>query len=241
MTDIYAHLSTEAAARARQHLDACTDALLAATAADPTDDRSRDAVRADVFCDLLTGGTGDKPAAHGDRPIQVTAAMSTLLGRDDLPGELDGEPIAASIVRQLANDPNAWWRPVLVDRDGHLEAVGARQYRPSTPLQRMVELHDRRCQFPGCRRRAARCEIDHAAAYDHDDPLSGGLTVFENLHCLCKRHHRLKHEAGWAVLRKDGITFWRTPEGRRYQKFFEPYLDPVEPVEFGSADDPPPF
>jgi hypothetical protein len=254
MTDIHAHVSAEQAARVKQHLNACADTVLGA---DPTDPRSVDAIRADVFCDLLTGqnglngagSDGDTAPARGRRPIQVTVAISTLLNLDDLPGELDGEPVAAALARELANDPGAWWRPVLIDRDGHLEAVGARQYRPSAPLRRMVELHDRRCQFPGCRRRAARCETDHAIAFDHDDPQSGGLTVLENLHCLCKRHHRLKHEAGWTIIRKDGTTTWRSPQGRRYEKFFDPYLDPLEPdtvqpesTEPGKpADDPPPY
>lgn len=249
MGDIYARVTADEMARVKQHLGSCADTIVSA---DPTDDRSLDTVRTDVFCDLLTGNTdstGAVGAARGERTIQVTLAFSTLLNLDDLPGEIDGEPVAASLARKLANDPNAWWRPVLIDRDGHLEAVGALQYRPSAPLARMVKLHDRRCQFPGCRRQAMRCEVDHAVAFDHDDVKSGGLTIFENLHCLCKRHHRLKHEAGWSITRKDGRTSWRSPVGRRYEKFFDPYLDPVEPdpaepesTEQGNqADDLPPF
>ena len=195
-----------------------------------------DALRADVLVALCTGNPAD-PART--RPIEVVVAVSTLLGHDQHPGEIDGDPAAAGLVRILAHDPTAWWRPVLIDRDGHLEALGARTYRPSALLERTVKLHDRTCQFPGCRRRATHSETDHVTPFDHDNPGRGGLTVLENLHTLCKRHHRLKHEAGWTVTRKDGTTHWRSPHGRRYTKPAYRYPDPVERGP-GQAD-PPPF
>ena len=198
--------------------------------------RRLDALRADVLVALCTGNPAD-PART--RPIEVVVAVSTLLGHDEHPGEIDGDPAAAGLVRILAHDPCAWWRPVLIDRDGHLEALGARTYRPSALLELTVKLHDRTCQFPGCRRRATRSETDHVIPFDHDNPGRGGLTVLENLHTLCKRHHRLKHEAGWTITRKDGTTHWRSPQGRRYTKPAYRYPDPVERGP-GQAD-PPPF
>lgn len=80
--------------------------------------------------------------------------MSTRLGHDEHPGEIDGDPAAANLVRILAHDPRAWWRTVLVDRDGHLEALGARRYRAAALLELTVKLHDRTCQFPAAHRRA---------------------------------------------------------------------------------------
>ena len=155
-----------------------------------------DTLRADVLVALCTGDPGD-PART--RPVEVVVAVSTLLRLDELPGEIDGDPAAANLLRVLAHDPCAWWRPALIDRDGHLDAIGARRYRPAALLELTVKLHDRTCQFPGCRRRATRSETDHVIAFDHDNPTAGGLTVLENLHTLCKRHHRLKHETGWTV------------------------------------------
>jgi hypothetical protein len=48
------------------------------------------------------------------------------------------------------------------------------------------------CRFPGCSRPAVVCDVDHTIAFNHRDPASGGLTVLENLKCLCRQHHFLK-------------------------------------------------
>jgi hypothetical protein len=64
--------------------------------------------------------------------------------------------------------------------------------------------------MPGCRRRAGRCDLDHAVA--HAD---GGPTACWNLCCLCRRHHRIKTFAhGWSFeLLADGSLVVRTPSG----------------------------
>jgi hypothetical protein len=83
-------------------------------------------------------------------------------------------------------------------------------YRPTAAQQRFVEIRDRRCRMPGCRRRPGRCDIDHAIA--HAD---GGPTACWNLCCLCRRHHRIKTFAsGWHFeLLADGMLAVRTPSG----------------------------
>ena len=83
-------------------------------------------------------------------------------------------------------------------------------YHPTAPQQRFTEVRDRHCRMPGCRRRAGRCDIDHAVA--HAD---GGATACWNLCCLCRRHHRIKTFArGWRFdLLADGTLAVRTPSG----------------------------
>jgi hypothetical protein len=83
-------------------------------------------------------------------------------------------------------------------------------YRPAAAQERFVEVRDRHCRMPGCRRRAGRCDIDHAVA--HAD---GGATACWNLCCLCRRHHRIKTFAsGWHFeLLGDGQLLVRTPSG----------------------------
>jgi hypothetical protein len=83
-------------------------------------------------------------------------------------------------------------------------------YRPTAAQRRLVTTRDRTCRMPGCRRRAGRCDIDHATA--HAD---GGDTACWNLCCLCRRHHRIKTFArGWTfTLRPDGRLVVRTPSG----------------------------
>ena len=73
-----------------------------------------------------------------------------------------------------------------------------------------VDVRDRHCRMPGCRRRAGRCDIDHVVA--HGD---GGPTACWNLCCLCRRHHRIKTFAsGWHFeLLDDGQLLVRAPSG----------------------------
>lgn len=80
---------------------------------------------------------------------------------------------------------------------------------------------DRTCRFPGCMRRAAKCEIDHAQAWD-----AGGRTVRGNLGALCKRHHMMKTHAGWSikVSAEDGSCIWVSPMGHRYAHEVESLL-----------------
>jgi len=83
-------------------------------------------------------------------------------------------------------------------------------YRPSAPLDRWVRARDRRCRFPGCRRRVPRGgELDHSRPY----PL--GPTSATNLNGFCTGHHRGKHQAPeWQYdLASDGTLTVTAPTG----------------------------
>ena len=83
-------------------------------------------------------------------------------------------------------------------------------YRPSGPLDRWVRARDRRCRFPGCRRRVPR-----GGELDHDRPYPLGPTSAANLTGYCTGHHRGKHQApGWRhTLAPDGTLTVTTPTG----------------------------
>src|SRR5205807_9922431 len=84
------------------------------------------------------------------------------------------------------------------------------RYRPSAALDRFVRARDRRCRFPGCRRRVPRGgELDHVV------PHPTGPTTAANLTGFCTGHHRGKHQApGWQhELAADGTVRVRTPGG----------------------------
>ncbi|MEO9138759.1 MAG: DUF222 domain-containing protein [Jatrophihabitans sp.] len=117
------------------------------------------------------------------------------------------------------------WRRLVVDPLGHL--IGSDTYRPSEPLRRHVVTRDRTCRFPGCRRAAATGDLDHVLPHPH------GPTNDANLHALCRRHHRMKHRADWAVRRTPGGNVWTSPTGRRYGK-------PAASLPIDTTD-PPPF
>lgn len=190
----------------------------------PDDCRTAAQLRADLMVALVDDDpTGEARPAARHPLIQVTVAASTLAGLDDLPGELSGHgPIPASLARAVAADPSGTWRRLLTDDAGALLDYGRRAYRPPAELARHVAARDRTCRFPTCNLPASTCEVDHVRSWQE-----GGTTAAANLQVLCRRHHHLKHEAGWRVTRRpDGSTEWTSPTGHRY---CTPPPDPYPP------------
>lgn len=201
MAEVWALLPAEGAAALTTAVDAIatrTDPIRVGDPSlpvlTPTDARTADQRRADALVELgrraLDGGAAGGPS--GLRPtVLVTVALSTLLGLDDLPGELAGHgPIPAELARRLADDPTGTWRRIVTDDVGGLLDYGRTTYRPPTALARKVVARDLTCRFPNCHRRAERCDLDH-----HRDWELGGRTSEHNLGALCRRHHRAKQVA----------------------------------------------
>ncbi len=237
MTELWALLPAEGAAAVMT----AVDALASVTSA--TDPRTADQRRADALVDLGVAALHDPllPKAQGMRPaVHVTVALSTLLGLDEQPGELAGHgPIPANVARRLAADHTGTWRRLLTDpASGQLLDYGRTTYRPPKHLTEFVIARDQTCAFPGCSRNAARCDIDHRIPYN-----KGGSTNPENLAALCRRHHRLKHEADWHLDRTtNGSYRWTSPTTHHYET--RPPHRPVDTSPTPSANDdpdPPPF
>jgi HNH endonuclease len=168
--------------------------------------------------------------------IQVTVALSTLLGCDEQPGELAGHgPIPATLARHIAADPTGTWRRLITDpATGALLDHNTTTYRPPANLTAFVIARDQTCTFPGCQRSAQRCDLDHQIPAS-----AGGSTSPANLAALCRRHHRAKHQAGWQVRRDrhTGDSHWRSPTGHAYLS-----RPPTYPQDRPTDDpDPPPF
>lgn len=200
-------------------LDAALDHLAEQAKADPQDGRTKAQRRADALGqlarDVLAGNcvhcTG-QPA--GLRPaVQVTVAMSTLLGIDTEPAELAGYgPIPASLALNLAFDDTGTWRRLITDPQGHLIDYGRSTYRPPVALREYVIARDRTCRFPGCNRIAEACEVDHVISW-----ADGGATSRDNLAPLCKRNHHCKHDTRWNAQRlPDGTLDWTDPTGHHH-------------------------
>lgn len=82
-------------------------------------------------------------------------------------------------------------------------------YRPTEAQVAFVRGRDGRCMFPGCSIDAERCQIDHIEPYNLANPAAGGPTDTENLQALCQRHHNLKTDKLFDVIRySDGRTVW---------------------------------
>jgi hypothetical protein len=90
----------------------------------------------------------------------------------------------------------------------HQEAA----YKPSRKLRHLIWARTPTCCAPGCRRPAARCDLDHTVPYDQ-----GGRTCECDLAPLCRHHHRCKQAEGWRLEQPSpGVMRWTTPAGRRY-------------------------
>jgi hypothetical protein len=169
--------------------------------------------------------------------VRVTVPIGTLMGIDDQPGDLAGYgPIPAGLARDIA--AGGTWKRLLTDPvSGMLLDYGRTTYRPPVGLADFVRARDHACVFPGCSRPADACDIDHRK------PHPEGPTSEDNLECLCKHHHRLKHEAGWTVEYHNGVHVWTTPDGHRYHRQPHPIAEPQPPPPAPAkpADEPPPF
>ena len=183
------------------------------------DTRSMDQKRADTLRDLVLGRTTAGTPARGMR-VQLLMPQATADGTSDAPGELAGYgPIPASQCRDLLTDPTTRIDRVTVRRTGRvmpepgIDAHPERRF-PSAAQGRWVTAQHPTCRFPGCNRRATRCEADHIVAF------TGHNTVITNLQPVCSRHHHCKHDAGWQVSRdEDDTTWWTSPTtGRTFSK-----------------------
>lgn len=185
-------------------------------AADETaDERTLDQRRADVACDLLLTGApaiGDTGLGAIRATVNVTIPILTLAGLDNEPALLDGEaPIDPDTARALAASAPCWQR--VMTHPMTQEPLRLDTYRPSTRLRRLLAARDQHCRWPGCRRRAIRCDLDHTIPFE-----SGGKTCAGNLEALCRKHHTLKHASAWTVIQlRGGVLEFTSPTGRTHR------------------------
>jgi hypothetical protein len=232
------------------------DTLNALAQAGATGDaRTADQRRADALMDLLTGradppqvqiqvvvpadtltGDTDQPGwVQGLGPITAsearTLAQGPPAGRGTSPTQSPRPKVRTLIVDPetgaLTKPASTEVAPPLDPGQPLDEATSEPQYRPSRGLDRAVRERDVTCRFPGCRRSALT--TTSGTDLDHTVPYPAGVTDWSNLAVLCRRHHRLKHSAGWQTeLAPDGIMTWTTPTGRRYPTEPWAYLEPPD-------------
>ncbi|HJX78027.1 HNH endonuclease signature motif containing protein [Glutamicibacter sp.] len=181
---------------------------------DPDDSRTQAQREADILRDALLdgwpagGGTPLKP-----RVVVTIPAVEALANPKRGLAELEGYgPIPLGVALNLAKDAPSMLRVLTDPWTGAVIDVGRRQYRPAKALKDLLMVRDQCCRFPGCRRTAQSCEVDHI-----DDFAKGGHTNRSNSQLLCKRHQMFKHALGWKpASRPDGSVGWRTPHGLNY-------------------------
>jgi hypothetical protein len=161
----------------------------------------------------------EEPDAGGDPPsylvrnhggvVEVQVPLDVLIGlaAEPPPGS---EALIADLVEQ-------WARRDELRAD--LESAADARF-PHAALRRHVEVRDRTCVFPGCRRPAMACQQDHT-----EEVRRGGRTRADNLGPLCVRHHSLKSRGGWRLRQpRPGWFRWTGPSRRRYATRGEPIL-----------------
>ncbi|ANY05709.1 HNH endonuclease [Pseudonocardia sp. HH130630-07] len=212
---------------------AATDTVLAATAtitgggpaspapAGPTGHAGADAAAgADAVLAAVRTVLAAKPdptSAIGRIPlIHVVVGLDTLLGADT-PAELTGHgPVPATTARALAAG-GTWKRLVTDPLTGTCLDLGRTTYRPPDALADLVHARDHTCRGPSCPKPVR--DLDH-----HIPWARGGTTSADNLHGLCRGHHKLKDAPGWQVVATpDGGLTWISPCGWSETTFPEDY------------------
>jgi hypothetical protein len=181
------------------------------------DVRTLEQLRADVAVGLLDGTWDGPDSVHRIGVIELTVPLTTLMDLQDLPGEVAGwGAVCADMARQTAEqmlqqtDSKTTTRFTVYDDDGNVAADGVTRRRPPAPMAASIRASINRCVFPGCWRPARDCDLDH-----QQREVDGGETTADNMHPLCRRHHRAKDEGGWRyeVLDK-GVYQWTSPLGQ---------------------------
>ncbi|AEG45650.1 HNH endonuclease signature motif containing protein [Isoptericola variabilis] len=154
--------------------------------------------------------------------VSVTVPVLALLGRTDVPAELEGhgpvDPATAAVL--AAGAPSL--RRLLVDPvSGRVLTTDAGTYTVPAALRAYLQARDGTCRFPGCSRPARASDVDHTTAW-----AAGGTTTAANLAHLCRRHHVLKHQTRWHARQlPDGTLRWTSPAGRTYHDAVAPPVD----------------
>ena len=160
------------------------------------------------------------PGARSRSRVIVTVPLQRLLDYDptqlpeasarDTDADLPADPITTAGAWRCGNGPGDGFlamREVLrlscdaeIQRlvlDPHSQPLDiGRTTRVVPPhLRTALELRDRGCIMPGCRRPPSWCEAHHIEHW-----AQGGKTAIENLALICSRHHHELHNGTWRII-----------------------------------------
>jgi hypothetical protein len=181
--------------------------------------------RADALVELAATQLrcGDHRDVHGQRPhLTLTVSAETLrTGGEGAPAELLGVgAIHPRTARRIACDAVRTVVTVAPTGDGasndwSVAAGGTRALPLSVGratrtipahIRTALHLRDEGCRFPDCDRPPAWTDGHHIVHW-----ADGGPTELDNLVSLCRRHHRVVHEAGWHISFADGMAVLEPP------------------------------
>lgn len=197
---------------AQRRADALTDLVLAGheeVADSHTDDGGAPDDGDSPDCSMSADGGQSAGRGHCSSGGQLQAATSH--GRLQLPfiGLLDlnalaearavvgeitgGVPLAGDSARRLLCDTAI--ARVVFNGSEPID-LGRQRREPSLAQRRALVARDRGCAFPGCDRPPRFCDAHHLVLWT-----KGGSTNLSNLALVCRYHHHLVHEGGFALSR----------------------------------------
>jgi len=173
----------------------------------PIDQRRADAMErvADTFL-----AAKDSNRSGGDRYLLNIHTDMDTLERDGTGAESELEErshIPAETSRRMACDASVvHWHETT---EGEPLSVGRKTRTIPPAIRRALKRRDGGCRFPGCT--CSRFVDAHHIQHWAD----GGETSMDNLVLLCRKHHRLVHEAGYGIKAgHNGMTEFSLPDGK---------------------------
>jgi len=177
--------------------------------------------RADALAELaesyLAHGVTDSSAA--DRYQVVVHVSESFVGGPSGPTTTpttshteNGHHVSAETSRRLACDCSVLG--LVEDADGEPLSIGRKSRSIPPAIRRALRIRDKGCRFPGCTRKAY---LDGHHIKHWSD---GGETSLDNLVLLCRHHHRLVHEGGFACEKTDdGEVIFRDARRQRIDRY----------------------
>jgi hypothetical protein len=102
----------------------------------------------------------------------------------------DGPHVTAETSRRIACDASIL--RLIEDEDGEPLSIGRKSRVIPPAMRRALRARDKGCRFPGC------THTSYIDGHHIEHWVNGGETSMANLVQLCRRHHRLVHEGGFA-------------------------------------------
>ena len=171
--------------------------------------------------------------AGADDSAETPGLADLFNGPDATWSYIDNGPhVPAETSRRLSCDCSIV--KLIEDAQGEPLSIGRKSRIVPPPMRRALLVRDRGCQFPGCNH-SAWLDAHHVEHW-----ADGGETSLDNLLLLCKFHHRLVHEGGFACERDaDGRIRFRDAFGAELSSTpppLPPVFDPIRWFETKSPD-----
>jgi hypothetical protein len=160
------------------------------------DERTLGQIALDAFVDLIRAGTEVDPGKllgakrHAVRVLVTDRDLRERTGAAFLGSHPDGVPLETAD-RHICDTGIV---PIHFTDDGEPLRLGITRRLFSSKQRDALAARDGGCRFPNCDRPASWCEAHHRIPWKE-----GGPTDTRDGVLLCRHHHMLVHDNGWAI------------------------------------------